>query len=647
MKFKLNDMDYVRIGSVTPEMKAADVDFNVEKIVEAINKGVENDCYFMVFPELCLTGYSCADLFFQQKLLDSVVNGLFAIADKTEATKSTVAVGAPLKSKGKLYNCAVIISQGQIKGAVPKTFLDNSGEFYEERWFSGETDRIDDMINIGGDLTPFGADILFNIENMPDCSFGVEMCEDLWAVIPPSLNMASAGANIILNLSASDEFLGKTDYRMQLVQSQSARCMAAYVYSSAGPGESSTDIVCSGHSMIAENGSLLTQTERFRFDTQIIYSDIDIGYLNTQRVRNNTYGAAMPLQGFRVVNVEINESETDKFFRKIDEKPFIPENISKRKQTCNEILSIQTTGLLKRMKYIGCERAVIGISGGLDSTLALLATVQAFERLGYDMKNIYTVNMPGFGTTDRTRSNAEKLVEALGTTNLLIPIKRAVEQHFKDIGHDPETHDIVYENAQARERTQILMDLANKYKAIVIGTGDMSETALGWSTYNGDQMSMYGINSGIPKTLVKYIIKWCAEDVYTGDLSKLLKDIAETPISPELLPTSDSGELLQETEEELGPYIFHDFILYNMFRNGYTPAKIYFLAKMAFKDTFKDEQIKKWLKIFYKRFFSQQYKRSAMPDGVKIGTVAMSPRGDLRMPSDAEPMIWLREIENL
>jgi NAD+ synthase (glutamine-hydrolysing) len=653
---------FMRIAVASPELKVADIGFNTSHIISAIETSVNNGANLILFPELSITGYTCADLFYQRSLLNKSMDALFIIANSTAQNNCTVVVGAPIDVNGKLFNCAVLISNGIICGIVPKTYLPNANEYYEQRWFSSEFDRINEHITFQSNNNlieniPFGADLLFQVEDLPECVIGIEICEDLWTVNPPSQNMALAGATLLLNLSAGDETLGKQEYRRGLVKSQSARCLSAYAYSSAGPGESSTDLVFPGHCIIAENGIIISETERFQFDTQIAYADIDMQRLYSERLKNSSFSTSFPDKQFRkiILNISDTEIESDKvLLRKITKTPFVPSDESLRSTNCKEIFSIQTTALAKRIRHINCKDTVIGVSGGLDSTLALLVICKTYEKLGLDKKGIHAISMPGFGTTQRTKSNAEQLSELLGIDFRTIPINDAVNQHFKDIDHDSAVLDITYENSQARERTQILMDLSNKFNAIVIGTGDLSELALGWSTYNGDHMSMYGVNSGVPKTLVKYIVQWCADTEFSPDqnrgesaISKILYDIIATPISPELLPADDNGKIAQKTENEIGPYLLHDFFLYYVVRFGFAPSKIVFLAGQAFVGVYSTSEIIEYLKIFYKRFFANQFKRSCLPDGVKVGSVTLSPRGDWRMPSDASSDLWLRELESI
>jgi NAD+ synthase (glutamine-hydrolysing) len=643
-KNKMNS--YIRIAAIVPELKVGDVEFNTKEIISSLEKAKKEGVEIVIFPELCITGYTCADLFYQSKLRREAINALIEIAKVTGLHGITAIVGLPVEVNSKLYNCAALLANGEIIGIVTKAYLPTTGEFYEERWFSSELDRVGEFVKMEGKEIPFGADLLFAAENLSELKIGIEICEDLWAVIPPSSELAISGATLLLNPSASNEILGKFEYRKELVRQQSARCIAAYVYSSAGANESSTDVVYSGHALVAENGSIIAESSRYSFATEMTLMDIDLERLVNDRIRNSSFSKSAAETKFTEINFTLSRTPKEKLMRVIPRMPFVPSDPAKRNANCEEIFLIQSTGLAKRLKHTNSKKVVLGLSGGLDSTLALLVCIKAFEILGLDKKGILCITMPGFGTTDRTRTNAETLAVELGTSLQIISIADAVLQHFKDIGQDLNLHDITYENSQARERTQILMDLANKENALVIGTGDMSELALGWCTYNGDQMSMYGVNAGIPKTLVRYLIEWRADAEYKNNIGKILHDICNTPVSPELLPAKD-GEIVQKTEEVVGPYLLHDFFLYYMLRLNYSPAKIFFLAKQAFANEFESSEIKKWMLVFYKRFFSQQFKRSAMPDGPKVGSVALSPRGDLRMPSDASANLWLAEIEGL
>jgi len=644
---KLSKLGMIRIAVVSPALKVADVPFNCREILKAVERAVKENVQLLICPELGVTAYTCGDLFFQQSLIEGAREAVLDLAGETAKHPLALVVGLPVNQGGRLFNCAAFLAGGEVRGLVPKTFLPNTQEFYEERWFSSSADRTANELVWDGRTIPFGPDLLFQARGRPDCRVGIEICEDVWSVEPPSGAMALAGATVLLNLSASPELLAKEAYRRQLVQSQSARCLAAYAYASAGPGESSTDLVYSGHSLIAENGIVLAETERFQFETELAMADIDLERLTNERLKNNSFGAARPKGNFRVVDFPLADPESGRLLRAVPATPFVPGVDAERADRCREIFSLQTTGLAKRLGHTGSHRAVIGISGGLDSTLALLVTVKAFDKLNLDHQGVVAVTMPGFGTTDRTRINAEKLAGLLGVTLRIISIDQAVHQHFADIGHDSEKHDITYENSQARERTQILMDIANQEHGLVVGTGDLSELALGWCTYNADHMSMYNVNVGVPKTLVRYLVSWCAEAEFSGEARAVLEDIVATPFSPELLPADEDGTISQVTEEHVGPYVLHDFFLYHVVRMQFRPAKIYHLACRAFEGDYPSKEIHRWLGVFYRRFFAQQFKRSCLPDGPKIGSVVLSPRGDWRMPSDASARLWLEELEGL
>ncbi len=637
---------FLRVAVVAPELEVANVHRNTQHIAAAFSRAVEQGASVVLFPELAFTGYTCGDLFFQRALLHAVKAELLALVEKTKSAPALMCVGLPLEHEGRLFNVAVLIGAGRIWGIVPKTFLPNTCEYYEQRWFtSGASARFSE-VPLGDHHIPFGTDLLFDFLDTPSCRIGVEICEDLWAVQPPSGPQALAGANLILNPSASTELLGKAPYRRELVLQQSARCLAAYLYAASGPGESTTDVVFAGHCLIAENGSLLAETERFQFETQMALQDIDLERLSAERHRNSSFAQAIPQAAFRHIAVRIpRQSFSGPLLRKIARLPFVPSDPKRRSESCAEIFQIQSTGLAKRLKHTMTKRVVIGISGGLDSTLALLVARHAVARVGLEPSAILGVTMPGLGTTSRTRSNAEKLTVGLGAEFLEVPIAASVLQHFKDIGQSPEVHDITFENAQARERTQILMDMANQRSGIVLGTGDLSEAALGWCTFNGDHMSMYHINIGVPKTLVRYLIQWCSEQPAYAEVASFLVDILDTPISPELLPPSAAKEIAQKTEEVVGPYELHDFFLYWMIRHQCPADKVYYLACHAFDSGYTPEEIKRWLTLFIKRFISQQFKRSAMPDGPKVGSLALSPRGDWRMPSDASAELFLKSLE--
>lgn len=635
---------FVRVAAATPYIKVADCFYNAKNIIEDIKKAEKNKTSIICFPELCITGYTCSDLFLQDSLLQDSKKALKHIVQETKDLNITCIVGMPIEFLGKLYNSAVCFYKGKILGIIPKTHIPNYNEFYEKRHFNNLSDNAKYFLNLdefNNCSTCFGKTI-FKIENIKNFTFAIEICEDLWSVIPPSSNYAINGANIIFNLSASNEIAGKSIYRKELIKNQSARCICGYVYANAGQGESTTDLVFSGHNLIYENGRILN--ESIPFENNIIYSDIDLEYINSERRRNSTFKTKQT-DDYHIVsyNMENISFDIDKY---IDPMPFVPKDKDKRDIRCKEIIDIQAYGLKKRMEHIGIKNVIIGISGGLDSTHALIVINRTFELLGYDKKGIISVTMPCFGTTDRTYNNAKKLCEIIGTTLLEINIKDAVLKHFNDINHNPNVHDVTYENSQARERTQILMDISNKYNGIVVGTGDLSELALGFATYNGDHMSMYGVNGSIPKTLIRYLIEYFAKNS-NNDLEHILMDILNTPVSPELLPPNENGNISQITEDIVGPYELHDFFLYNMVRHNYTPEKIYYLAKKAFNNTYDNKTILKWLEKFYIRFFTQQFKRSCLPDGAKVGSVSLSPRGDFRMPSDASFNEFLERIKKL
>lgn len=650
----MKDYGFIRVAAAVPVVKLADVKANTEEIVRLIGKAHSEGVSILTFPELCVTGYSCGDLFGQELLVEAAGKGVEEIARATRGKAMTVIVGSPLRIKDRLYNCAVVIRNGEVKGVVPKVYLPTYNEFYESRWFASGEDFL------SGAEPEVSPNFIFKVGK---ASFAVEVCEDLWSPIPPSSYHALEGAEIIFNLSASNEVLGKHIYRRSLVANQSGRTCSAYVYCSCGFGESTQDVVYGGAAMIAENGTVLAKNERFRTESSMIISDIDVEKLQTLRQKQSTFRSVAPdgtrsssyASCYRKVELGLPE-KTDfekSLLRKVNPRPFVPVGDARELEyRSREITSIQVTGLASRLAHIHAKTAVIGISGGLDSTLALLVTTMAFDKLGLDRRGIIGITMPGFGTTNRTHSNAVDLMEALGVESREIPIGPAVNRHFSDIGHDPEVRDVTYENSQARERTQILMDVANQEGGIVVGTGDLSEMALGWATYNGDHMSMYAVNGSIPKTLVKYLVEWtannCFQDCKAGDRSArdILFDIIDTPISPELLPADEKGNIAQVTEDLVGPYELHDFFLYNFFRFGFSPSKISFLAKKAFEETEYDEPtIEKWLRTFVRRFFNQQFKRSCMPDSPKVGSVTLSPRGDWRMPSDALSNLFLSDLD--
>lgn len=637
---------YVKVAAAVPRVKVADCKFNAREIEKEIiiaeGKGVQ----IIAFPELCVTGYTCGDLFAQQLLLEEAEMGLIQIVSNTRQLDIIAILGMPIAMNGVLLNAAVVIQKGKVLGVVPKTYLPNYKEFYEKRWFTPAVNVSEKSVRLCGQVVPMGTDLLFETA---DTTFGIEICEDLWAPIPPSSSLALQGAEILFNLSADNEGIGKHNYLCSLISQQSARCIAGYVFCSCGFGESTTDVVFAGNGLIFENGSLIARSKRFSFEGQVVVSEIDVEHLRTERRVNTTFAACRahcaPGEAVRVSTEYVNSKELN-LTRSFDPHPFVPQGVELNER-CEEIFSIQVSGLAQRLVHTAAKSAVVGISGGLDSTLALLVCVKTFDKLGWSRKDIIGVTMPGFGTTDRTHTNAVDLMNSLGITVREVSIKEACIQHFKDIDHDIDVHDVVYENAQARERTQILMDIANQTWGMVIGTGDLSELALGWATYNGDHMSMYGVNGSVPKTLVKHLVKWVAENDMDEASRMTLLDIVDTPISPELIPADENGNIKQITEDLVGPYELHDFFLYYFLRCGFRPSKIFFLAVRTFKDVYDEETIKKWLQTFFRRFFNQQFKRSCLPDGPKVGSISISPRGDWRMPSDASSEMWLREVESL
>ncbi|WP_308551704.1 NAD(+) synthase [uncultured Mediterranea sp.] len=633
---------YVKVAAAVPRVHVADCKFNagqIEKeIIIADGKGVQ----IITFPELCITGYTCGDLFAQQLLLEEAELGLMQMLNSTRQLDIISIVGMPVVCEGHLLNAAVVIQKGRVLGVVPKTYLPNYKEFYEMRWFVSASDVPAQTIRLCGQVAPLGTNLLFETS---DTTFGIEICEDVWAAVPPSSSLALQGAEIIFNLSADNESIGKHAYLRSLLSQQSARCLAGYVFSSCGFGESTTDVVFAGNGLIYENGTLLAASERFSLEEQLVVSEIDVEFLRTERRVNTTFAACRrrvaPEVAVRVSTELVNSRELN-LTRTYDPHPFVPQGPT-LDERCEEIFSIQVAGLAQRLTHTKAKSAVVGISGGLDSTLALLVCVKTYDKLGWPRKGIVGVTMPGFGTTDRTYTNAVDLMTSLGVTVREISIRKACLQHFEDIGHDAAVHDVVYENSQARERTQILMDIANQTGGLVIGTGDLSELALGWATYNGDHMSMYGVNASVPKTLVKHLVKWVAENGMDETSRRTLLDIVDTPISPELIPADENGNISQITEDLVGPYELHDFFLYHFLRGGFRPSKIFYLAARTFKDVYDEDTIKKWLHTFLRRFFNQQFKRSCLPDGPKVGSVSLSPRGDWRMPSDASSDAWLRE----
>ncbi|MCP1101299.1 NAD+ synthase (glutamine-hydrolyzing) [Aequitasia blattaphilus] len=626
---------FVKVASATPDLKVGDVEYNVSRIIENLSAIKKEKGKIIVFPELCMTGYTCGDLFLQERLLKRAREGLEKIQAYSKEIDGLIFIGLPLAVEGKLYNVVAALNRGRLLGFTTKSFLPNYSEFYEMRQFQRGPAKAR-FIDYRGEKIPFGPKLLFRAKDMESCVVTAEICEDLWSPIPPSIEGALGGATIVVNASASNELVGKAAYRRELIKGQSARLICGYVYSNAGIGESTTDVVFGGHDIIAENGSVLKENKCF--ENEIIYSEIDTMRILMERQKNTTFS---PMEDMDLISVpfEMDWEETP-LTREFPKNPFVPEKTDERGKRCEEILMIQAMGLRKRLDHIGAKTAVVGISGGLDSTLALLVMVKTFELLKLDKKGIIAVTMPSFGTTDRTYTNACFMTKKLGATLREIPIGETVRSHFKDIGQDENVHDVTYENAQARERTQVLMDVANQVNGIVIGTGDLSELALGWATYNGDHMSMYGVNASIPKTLVRYLVEYYGNLTTDVELKEILFDVLDTPVSPELIPPKD-GEISQRTEDLVGPYELHDFFLYYMLRFGYEKDKIFRIAKKAFDGEYKDETIEKWLDIFIRRFFNNQFKRSALPDGPKVGSVALSPRGDLRMPSDASSQSFL------
>ena len=636
---------FIKVAAAVPAVKVADVEYNVQEMEKLIAMAEDEGVEIMCFPELSITGYSCQDLFKEQLLLSKAEEGLMMLMSFTRKLNVICVVGMPVQAGGLLLNCAVVIQSGTLLGIVPKTYLPNYNEFYEKRWFASAQDlNPTDLYLAGSPIKLSSEPKLFKTGD--GVKFGVEICEDVWAPIPPSNQLTMAGADIILNLSASDELIGKHAYLRSLVAQQSARTISGYVYASCGFGESTQDVVYGGNAMIFENGKLLAEGDRFSFQPQLRSAQIDVERLRTDRHTNSTFINAQRHAQALVIDAKTTDVRLFELTREIDPHPFIPKD-DEMADTCEEILDIQTAGLAKRLIHTNCQHVVVGISGGLDSTLALLVCIRTFDKLAYDRKGIVGVTMPGFGTTDRTHDNATSLMQTLGISQMEISIAKAVSQHFLDINHDANIHDATYENSQARERTQILMDLANKLNALVVGTGDLSELALGWATYNGDHMSMYGVNAGIPKTLIQYLVRYIAQLPEFVSERETLTDIVNTPISPELTPADKEGNIQQKTEDLVGPYELHDFFLYYFVRFGFRPAKIFIMAKRAFGNSYTDETLKKWLTTFCRRFFSQQFKRSCLPDGPKVGSISLSPRGDWRMPSDASNALWIKECEEL
>ena len=632
----MNEYGYVRCAAASLKMEVANPRWNEQEMEHVIAEAVSNGVAILVLPECAMTGYTCADLFFQKTLLEETEHQIAKLKKFLEGKEIIVAVGAPIQIENKLYNMGIVLQNGHILGMVPKTYLPNYNEFYEQRWFASSADLKESEIEFLGEKVPVGKDLLFGNQNT---YFALEICEDLWSVTPPSDTYALNGATILLNLSASNETIGKKEYRENLIKMHSAKQISAYVYASSGPLESTTDILFSGATLIYENGSKLAEGKRFQFDNTLTIGDVDVEKLLHDRMKNTSFHTNQ-LEPVRKIHCSI--PATNQPIRRTYAKyPFVPSNPNKRNERANEILTIQSCALARRLKHTGSKKCILGVSGGLDSTLAYLVILRAFDILKIAPQNLIAVTMPGFGTTDRTYQNAKELIRKTGATLREVSIKDACILHYKDIGHDAGNHDVTYENAQARERTQILMDIANQENGLVIGTGDLSELALGWCTYNGDHMSMYAVNTSIPKTLVRYLVEYEMQNNKT--LHDVLKSILDTPISPELLPPSKDGKILQKTESKIGPYMLHDFFLYHFLRNGFSTKKIFYLAKETFKDDYEEEELRKWLTVFMKRFFSQQFKRSCLPDGVKVGSVSLSPRGDLRMPSDATSKIWIEE----
>ena len=638
------DYGFVKVGAAVPLLKVADCVYNAEQTEKLMRQASDTGVQVVCFPEMGMTGYTCGDLFHQKILIEQAEAELFGLLERTQALNILTLIGMPVRVENRLMNTAVAFQNGKILAVIPKTWLPNYGEFYEKRWFSSAQEVKATQVTLCGQEVPFGTNIL--LKNGEAC-IGIEICEDLWMPVPPSSFHALHGANLLFNLSASNELVSKNDYRKQLIAQQSTRCIAAYIYASCGFGESTTDVVFAGNADVVENGVFLAESERFSIENQLIVSDVDVERLNGDRMRHTGFTANfLPEVGnnYRIIPFALIELEEQKIGRSFAQHPFVPSG-KELEERCHELFSIQVQGLATRLVHTGCKRVVIGISGGLDSTLALLVAVKTFDKLGIPRKNIEGITMPGFGTTDRTYQNAVSLIESLGVSFREISICKAVDQHFMDIGHDPLEHDVTYENSQARERTQILMDICNEIGGMVIGTGDLSELALGWATYNGDHMSMYGVNSGIPKTLVRFMVQWVAENQVDVVSARILADVVDTPVSPELLPATADGKISQRTEDLVGPYELHDFFLYYALRFGFQPRKILWMACRAFDGVYERDVILAWLKTFYKRFFAQQFKRSCLPDGPKVGSVSLSPRGDWRMPSDAVARLWVEDLE--
>lgn len=641
----MKELGFIRVGAIVNKLALANPLKNAEVIIKEIKKAETLGVSIVTTPELSLSGYTCGDLFLQEQLLDDSIKALEQVLNETKDIDIISILGMPLRHDNQLFNCAAVITKGKILGVIPKTYIPNYQEFYEARWFSSSKELITEEIEILGQLVPITTNILFQDKTLKEATFGIEICEDLWTVNPPSNNHALAGATMIFNLSSSNELIGKQEYRKSLVSSQSARTISAYIYASSGVMESTSDILFGGASMIYENGSILAENKRFELESNIITADIDVLKLANDRIKNRSFMKNTNLEEYKIIKLDIKDNIKE-LNREYKEYPFVPSNELERNKRCEEIIEIQSTALARRLIQVGNPKCVIGMSGGLDSTLAFLVIVKAYEKLKRNPKDIIGITMPGFGTTDRTYQNSIDLVKEYGGTLKEISIKDAALLHMKDIGLPETDRSITYENIQARERTQILMDVANMENGLVIGTGDLSELALGWCTYNGDHMSMYAVNTSIPKTLVRYLVAWI-KDTTDGKKKEVLQDILDTPISPELLPPDEAGNILQKTESSIGPYVLHDFYLYHFLRYGATPKKIYTLAKHTFKNSFSKEEIKKWLKVFIRRFFTQQFKRNCIPDGVKVGSISLSPRGDLRMPSDANYETWIKELEDI
>lgn len=641
----MKELGFIRVGAIVNKLALANPLKNADVIIKEIKKAETLGVSIVTTPELSFTGYTCGDLFLQEQLLDDSIKALEQVLNETKDIDIISILGMPLRHDNQLFNCAVVITKGKILGVIPKTYIPNYQEFYEARWFSSSKELITEEIEILGQLVPITTNILFQDKTLKEATFGIEICEDLWTVNPPSNNHALAGATMIFNLSSSNELIGKQEYRKSLVSSQSARTISAYIYASSGVMESTSDILFGGASMIYENGSILAENKRFELESNIITADIDVLKLANDRIKNKSFMKNTNLEEYKIIKLDIKDNIKE-LNREYKEYPFVPSNELERNKRCEEIIEIQSTALARRLIQVGNPKCVIGMSGGLDSTLAFLVIVKAYEKLKRNPKDIIGITMPGFGTTDRTYQNSIDLVKEYGGTLKEISIKDAALLHMKDIGLPETDRSVTYENIQARERTQILMDVANMENGLVIGTGDLSELALGWCTYNGDHMSMYAVNTSIPKTLVRYLVAW-VKDTTDGKKKEVLQDILDTPISPELLPPDEAGNILQKTESSIGPYVLHDFYLYHFLRYGATPKKIYTLAKHTFKNSFSKEEIKKWLKVFIRRFFTQQFKRNCIPDGVKVGSISLSPRGDLRMPSDANYETWIKELEDI